>query len=160
MATGTKLAVSVLSRTLHFVTERERRFVEAYTGQAAGNATGAAKIAGYSPKSARHQASRLLTKRNIREAIEERTKRATDQGVADRNARQSWWTRVMQDPTVTMSARLKASELLAKSQGDFLERLEHRHSGTLDVGSMTDEEIRARLLELAREEAAKESRSL
>jgi phage terminase small subunit len=57
------------------VTEKERRFVEAYMGAAAGNAAKAAELAGYSPKSARHQASRLLTKRNVQDAIAERQAR-------------------------------------------------------------------------------------
>ncbi len=54
------------------LTERERRFVEAYMGAAAGNATEAAKLAGYSVKSARRIGTRLSSKVHIRAAMEER----------------------------------------------------------------------------------------
>ena len=57
------------------MTERERRFVECYMGEAAGNGTKAALLAGYSPVTARNQASRLLTKGYIQSAIEERSQR-------------------------------------------------------------------------------------
>ena len=57
--------------------EREQRFVDAYIGEAAGNATKAAELAGYSPKTARQLGSRLLTKVDIRDAVQARqTKRA------------------------------------------------------------------------------------
>jgi phage terminase small subunit len=43
------------------LTLKQRRFVEAYCGEAAGNATQAAKLAGYSSRTARSQGQRLLT---------------------------------------------------------------------------------------------------
>lgn len=52
--------------------ERERRFIEAFMGEAAGNATEAARLAGYSPKSARRIGTRLSSKVHIRAAIEQR----------------------------------------------------------------------------------------
>lgn len=57
------------------LSELERRFVDAYIGQAEGNGTKAAELAGYSQKSARAQASRLLTRRNIADAIAQRRER-------------------------------------------------------------------------------------
>ena len=58
---------------------------------------------------------------------------------------------------VTQRDRLRALHLLGQHHGLFVTRSNVNLSGQLDVGSMTDEEIRARLLELAREEAAKQS---
>lgn len=56
------------------LSERERRFVEAYMGQAAGNGTEACRLAGYkgSAKTLQVQASRLLSKAIVAAAIEER----------------------------------------------------------------------------------------
>lgn len=111
------------------LSERERCFVEAYMGQAAGNATKAAIAAGYSQKTAASIASRLLRKVKIKKAIKTRVK--ADPKAATREDRQRFWTNVM-DGTgkfakVGMKDRLKASELLGKSQGDFVEH--HEHSG-------------------------------
>lgn len=118
------------AKTARPLSERERRFVEAYMGEAAGNATKAALIAGYSHRSARSMASRLLTKRNnVRAAIAARAK--TDALVASRETRQRFWTSVLHGKgkfaKVPWRDRLKASELLGKSQGDFIER--HEHTG-------------------------------
>ncbi|MEQ1897732.1 MAG: terminase small subunit [Vicinamibacterales bacterium] len=90
--------------------ERERRFVEAYLGDAAGNATRAAALAGYSLKSARRIGTRLSSEFHIQHAIDERTWR--DPGVWTREQRQQFWTRIANDPETPMRERLKASELL------------------------------------------------
>lgn len=51
---------------------KQRRFVEAYDG----NATAAAIAAGYSPKNARNTGARMLTKANIRGAVLGQIRRA------------------------------------------------------------------------------------
>lgn len=104
------------------LTERERRFVEAYMGEAAGNATKAAMLAGYSRKTARQIGARLLTKVDIKSAIDARAE--CDPAVSNRTDRQRFFTHVMRDPSVAMKDRLKAAELLAKSQGDFVKKIE------------------------------------
>lgn len=113
------------------LTEKQRRFVEAYMGQAAGNATESARLAGYEGDSGtlRAIASENLTKPNIRAAIEKRIN--SDPLVASRFDRQHFWTRVMigkefdGDQPPAMRDRLKASELLGKTQMDFVHRVEH-----------------------------------
>lgn len=108
------------------LSERERRFVEAYMGDAAGNATKAAELAGYSPRSARYQGSKLLaTNRNIQSAIEQRQQDVSTQGIADRAERQRFWTEFMRGVEIHPLARLKASELLGKSNADFVDRVHH-----------------------------------
>lgn len=94
-------------------------------GEAAGNATKAAILAGYSKKTAQPQSSRLLSKAMIRAAIEER--QSQDTLVADRTERQRFWTGVMRNAGEPIVARLKASELLGKAGADFVEK--HEHSG-------------------------------
>lgn len=100
-------------------------------GEAAGNGTAAAKLAGYrgSAKTLQVQASRLLSKAIVQSAIAERAQ--NDPAIATRAQRQQWWTSVMQDAREGMKERLKASELLGKSQADFVEK----HEVTLHVPS-------------------------
>jgi phage terminase small subunit len=115
------------------LTERERRFVEAYMGQAAGNGTEAAKLAGYkgTAKVLAVQGTRLLSKANVQAAIDERA--ASDPQIADRTARQRLWSDIAfgRGPynEAALKDRLKASELLGKSQADFVER--HEHAGAV-----------------------------
>ncbi len=104
------------------LTEKQRRFVEAYMGQACGNATEAARLAGYKGNSdtLRTVAAENLAKPNVRKSIEQRHK--TDPLVMGRKELQAMWTDVANDETVLMTHRLKASELLARSQALFTER--------------------------------------
>lgn len=121
-------AVGDVLRLSKALSERERRFVEAYMGKAAGNATKAAELAGYSVKSARRIGTRLSTKDYIQAAIESRQSNAPD--VADRAERQAFWTTTMRTGE-RMTDRLKASELLGRSGADFIERHEHTHRVSL-----------------------------
>lgn len=101
-------------------TTRQQRFIEAYDG----NATQAAIQAGYSEKTARSAGQRLLTNADIQSAICSREEQRRAELIADRESRQAFWSRIMRDESESMTARLKASELLAKSEGDFLERVQ------------------------------------
>lgn len=110
------------------LTEKERRFVELYMGECAGNGTEAMRRAGYkgTDDALAAAASRLVRKDKVRAAIEERV--AADPVVATRKERQQFWTDVMKGTIrAAMKDRLKASELLGKSQADFVDR--HEHSG-------------------------------
>jgi phage terminase small subunit len=68
-----------LSPKTQTLSERERRFVSAYVGKAAGNATVAAKLAGYSAKSARRIGTRLSSKVHVRSAIGAAQEKLTEQ---------------------------------------------------------------------------------
>ena len=109
------------------LTPRQQAFVDAY----AGNATEAAIAAGYSRQTARAQGSRLLTNADIREAIEARRSKSSERLIATREDRQRFWTEVLRDVGSEMRDRLKASELLGKSEADFTEKVEH--SGVVAV---------------------------
>lgn len=102
------------------MTPKQKRFIEAYTG----NATKAAIAAGYSEKTACSIGERLLRNVDIREAIQLREKERLSEAIANREERQTFWSAIMRDSEEKTSDRLKASELLAKSNGDFLERVE------------------------------------
>jgi len=99
------------------LTEKQRRFVEAYMslGGEAGSIRPAAEKAGLDYDYAR----RLVTKRHIQDAMRERQE--GDPAVATREERQRFWTSVLRGEVAgaSMRDRLKASELLGKTGGDF-----------------------------------------
>lgn len=103
-------------------THRQRRFIEAY----AGDATQAAIMAGYSSRTAAATASRLLRDVKIREAVKTREAENLRPMIADRDERLAFWSGVMRGEgrgeggVPRLADRLKASELLAKASGDFL----------------------------------------
>lgn len=100
------------------LTIKQQRFIEAFNG----NAAAAARAAGY-----RHPdriGSRLMTRPEIKSAILSREAAFCDETIATRAERQKFWSNVMRDDSVKLPDRLRASELLAKSEGDFLDRHE------------------------------------
>ena len=109
------------ARTLN---ERERKFVEHF--MASGNATRAAAEAGYSRKTASQLGYRLLRNVQIQQAIAARVEH--DPAVWSREQRQRFWTAVASAAPgyakASLKDRLRASELLGKSQADFIERHE------------------------------------
>ena len=102
------------------LTTRQRRFVEAYDG----NATQAAIAAGYSEKTARFMGRENLTKPYILAEIKARETIRSTPLIASRAERQQFWSSVMRDKGQQMRDRLKAAELLGKSETDFIERQE------------------------------------
>lgn len=95
--------------------------MEAY----AGNATDAARKAGYTgtDDAIRVTASRLLTNPNIVAAIKARQEVPRARRIATREDRQAFWTDVLLDEKQRMADRLKAAELLGRSEADFTEKL-------------------------------------
>lgn len=84
--------------------------------------------AGYSAKSARMQASRLLTKDNILQRIEEiKAENAEKAGIKvpdELQKLQDFFVGVMQNGDERMNNRLKAAELFGKTIGAFTEKRE------------------------------------
>lgn len=135
------------------LTPKQKKFVELYNG----NATQAAIAAGYSPKRADAIGYDLLRKTEISEAIRQREESESRERIADRQQRQFFWTSIMRGEEQEMKDRLRASELLGKSEGDFLERTEltGKDGGAVrveavpvDLSRLTGEELRV-LAELA-----------
>ncbi len=107
---------------------QRQRFAEEYAK--CGNATAAAKEAGYSARYAGTNADKLLKNTNVQAAIAAFTEKAASQRIADAKERQEFWTALMRgekegDPEMFKLA-LKASELLGRAQLDFIEKIEHR----------------------------------
>lgn len=103
------------------LTDKQQKFAAAYEG----NAKAAAIAAGYSEKSAEKLGRDLLQIPKVADAIRERQEKAIRPLIATREDRQRFWTETMKDEGAKMPDRLKASELLGKSDGDFLDRVEH-----------------------------------
>ena len=124
------------------LTVRQQAFVNAYTG----NAAEAARQAGYSAKTAYSIGQELLNKPEIVDAIRGRAEEAQKPLIASREQRQRFWSEVMLDPSQEMQHRLKAAELLGKSECDFSERLQIDGSVEVTVGFLFDPAQRRALL--------------
>ena len=101
------------------LTAKQQRFVSAYDG----NATRAAIEAGYSERWAASNIDKLLKNTEIQAAIQNREKERNSAAIATREERQRFWTAILRDPETELRDRLRASELLGRSEGDFLERV-------------------------------------
>ena len=83
------------------------------------------------------QGQRMLKNVEIAAAIQARENQKIRPFIANREARQRFWTETMLDLEQETRDRLKASELLGKSEGDFLERIEL--SGKVDLATAIEE---------------------
>jgi hypothetical protein len=113
------------------LTHKQRRFVEAYTG----NATEAARAAGYKGNDVTLAAvgSENLRKPLIAAAIAAREKPKTASLMLRRTGRQAFWASVADDPKAEMKDRLRASELLGRSEADFTEKVQHQGGVVINV---------------------------
>lgn len=129
--------------------EKRRRFVEAYLGEAKGNSTEAARIAGY--KHPNVEGSRLLAQASVRAAVDERM--AADPMVKTREQILRWWSDMMNSGEEARD-RIKASELLAKAHGMFVQKVEHSgpNGNPIEVAAAQADGVR----DLLSNEAARE----
>lgn len=98
------------------LTDKQQRFVDLWTG----NAEETAKLSGYmAPNKAGERAMKHV---GICRLIQEIRKIELKPLIATREDRQKFWTETMVDTDEDMKYRQKASELLGKSEGDFIER--------------------------------------
>lgn len=126
------------------LTPRQLKFIEAYSG----NGTEAAKLAGYTgdDNTLGVTAHELLRNPKISEAIKNREAKVLKKLTATREERQQFWSETMQADSFEMRDRLRASELLGKSQADFTDKVEH--SGNVGLESLSTEELKKKLKEL------------
>lgn len=110
---------------------RMRKFAVAYDG----NGVAACEAAGYKGSKATlaQQAYRLLRNDDVRALIDAREEGSLMRLTLSRVERQELWTEIAADPEAKTRDRLKASELLGKSEGDFTERLEVKGELTLEA---------------------------
>ncbi|WP_414049790.1 terminase small subunit [Macrococcus animalis] len=131
------------------LSEKQKKFVDYYCSS--GNATQSAIKAGYSEKAARATSSRMLTNANIISAIEKRNLELEDERIADITEIKKFWTEILRGDGVKSpnwyetKDRIKASELLAKTTGAFIEKVEH--SGEINhthsvLNNLSEDELR------------------
>lgn len=91
---------------------RQIKFIEAYV--TIFNASKAALIAGYSPNGITVQGTRLLANASIKEAIDKRLQEIVAKTDDKRASILAFWQSVIDDPKAPISAKLKASDMMAK----------------------------------------------
>lgn len=112
------------------LTLKQKKFVNFYDG----NATQAAIQAGYSKHTAHAIGQENLTKPIIKKAIKERHDKKDAPIIATRIERQKFWTEMMKAKEKDDNDRLKASELLGRSEGDFTEKIQHSGAVVMAMG--------------------------
>lgn len=115
------------------LTLKQQKFIEAYDG----NAIDAARKAGYSGSysSLGVQAHDNLKNPKIVAAIQQRNAEKLNKTIATREERQKFWSDTMRDKELDINARIKASELLGKSEADFRDKLDV--SGSLNIDGLS-----------------------
>lgn len=137
--------------------EQQKKFCREYLKDYSFNGTQSAINAGYSKKSARSTASRLLVNPQIQEYLKELVKMDEDSDTADIREISMFLTEVLRgnvkDTVVTAQGlreaktqvkdRLKAGELLGKRHGMFIEKVEveNKHSKIDELTNQIDKLI-------------------
>ena len=100
-------------------TTKQLKFIELYNG----NGTETARLAGYKGDDTTLSVTAYDNLRNPRivEAIKKRHDVEMQPAIMTRVLRQKFWQDVLKDETLPMKERIRASELLGKSEGDFIE---------------------------------------
>jgi len=104
------------------LTTKQQRFVDIYDG----NATDAARKAGYkgNGNTLGQVGDENLKKPEIAKAIRARENQRNKKHIKTREERQEFWSEMM-EASERDGDKLKASELLGRSEADFTEKLQH-----------------------------------
>lgn len=105
------------------INQRQKKFAEAYSKS--GNGTEAYKAAYPKVKetTARINASKLLANANIQQYLKELNHESKTNKIAEIQEVKEFWTTIMRDKKEKTPDRIKASELLAKTAGAFIENV-------------------------------------
>ena len=96
-----------------------------------GNAVESAIKAGYSVNYANAQSYRLLD--IVGDYIKEKNKALESHTIADMQEVKEFWTNALRDDEIEFKDRLRASEFIAKTNGAFIDKLEHSGNINSDV---------------------------
>ena len=106
---------------------RDKKFADEYIRT--GKIIESAIKAGFAESTARDRAAEWLNpnsksaKLSVLEYISEINKKIEKEKIADAKEIQEFWTKTFRDEEVEMKDRIKASELLARVQGMFIEKI-------------------------------------
>ena len=103
------------------LTPKQLRFVDVYDG----NIKAAAKASQLSYAYCR-QLITLTKHSHVQAAIQSREATKSNNRIADRQKRQEFWSDTMNEDAEDMKHRLKASELLGRSEADFTDKVKHQ----------------------------------
>jgi|LGOV01.1.fsa_nt_gb phage terminase small subunit len=106
--------------------ERQTKFCQFYAKS--GNATQAYREAGYkskNPKADEANASRLIRNDKVALYLKELSQKSESKAIASIQEIKEFWTKVLQSDEEEMPHRLKASELMVKVEGGFIDKVEH-----------------------------------
>lgn len=120
------------------MTAKQKKFCDFFIET--GNATQSAITAGYRKNTARSIASENLTKPYIRDYIKERNDILEGKRIANMKEVKEFWTKLLRDSETDANFRLKASEYIAKTNGAFLDKVEH--SGTVNTSVTIVDDIK------------------
>ena len=101
------------------VSVKDRLVASFYMGEALGNAEKSCIMAGYSERYARGNAYKIVARSGVQKYIQYLQSLTQDEKIATIKEIQTFWTDLMLNGEVKTSDRIRASELLAKSQGAF-----------------------------------------
>lgn len=105
---------------LNELNPKQKLFCEYYCGKHKGNATQAAIEAGYSTKSVTTNTTKLLSNTNVQEYIKDISDKIEQKNISTIEDIQKFWSNVMNSNDEEMKNRLRASELLCKCKGGFI----------------------------------------
>lgn len=108
------------------LTEKQKRFIDYYIQT--GNATESCKLAGYKGNNLDRLGYENLRKLEI--FIKPRINELDLRRTANLEDIFKFWTNTMNNENMKTNDRLKASEMLAKSQGAFIEKVEVKEVNT------------------------------
>ena len=134
---------------LRKLTEKQRKFVIAYLGEERGNATGAARVAGY--KSAEQSGYDLVRHEKVSAAIRLLGEEPAEHELLTLKGRRALLARIAAGEELDreglepeMKDRLKALDILGKSSGDYVQHIRHG----IDVEGRSDSELDVRIAAL------------
>lgn len=119
------------------LTIKQQRFADEYI--ISGNATDAARKAGYAEKTARSIGNENLTKPDILTYIKERAAELESKKIATMKEVREFWTETMRSKYNEVKDRLKASEMIARTEGAFIDRQDIEIRGELDVNQRAEQ---------------------
>ena len=120
------------------LTVKQKNFADIYIKS--GNATQSYIDAGYKASSrnvAEANSSALLGNHKVKSYIDMINKRIQDESIAGMIEIKQFWTRFIREASFEDKDRLKASEYLAKTNGAFIDKIEH--SGNINISERAKE---------------------